>query len=426
MQQRDADGLETILRRAKVLSPQAFAAPGDGGGEDVFVCEYQYDSAWQVGGLVCADSLCSGVIVWGAAQNGLRCGCAARPLSAAVSCPRFVFASNPGSPSPPVLQRFRRLTEFDGDSDDEGEEWAPEGGSDGVRAGVEQRPDERGGRGMGRWGRRGGKFGKGGAASTCCRASAADCPALLLGLPPLLPSITICSCALQLSHNNQDDDEEAFLPGHELLAEKGVLPGGAQRRKGGAGGAAAGINRLRCVSQASPRGWCVRRSPCITAKSCTRIGVLASCDPGQAAVLWALHRPAERCPLTAGARSFQARWGQRLCQSMRGGGSAMRAAPWGRCEGRAWSDLVLHSVAINRDAAAQQLEPWPRLAPPGTAHCDIPPPHPLPARPPRLPVLQARRALTLAAVPRSLPCREDERKQIVDFVEEVLEEGERL
>lgn len=37
---------------------------------------------------------------------------------------------------------------------------------------------------------------------------------------------------------------------------------------------------------------------------------------------------------------------------------------------------------------------------------------------------QARSVLTLTAVPRSLPCRETERRQISDFVAEVLKEGE--
>ncbi len=37
---------------------------------------------------------------------------------------------------------------------------------------------------------------------------------------------------------------------------------------------------------------------------------------------------------------------------------------------------------------------------------------------------QARSVLTLTAVPRSLPCREAERRQISDFVGEVLKEGE--
>lgn len=37
---------------------------------------------------------------------------------------------------------------------------------------------------------------------------------------------------------------------------------------------------------------------------------------------------------------------------------------------------------------------------------------------------QARSVLTLTAVPRSLPCRETERRQISDFVAEVLQEGE--
>ena len=37
---------------------------------------------------------------------------------------------------------------------------------------------------------------------------------------------------------------------------------------------------------------------------------------------------------------------------------------------------------------------------------------------------QARGVLALTAVPRSLPCREGERKQIADFVAEVVKEGE--
>ena len=32
--------------------------------------------------------------------------------------------------------------------------------------------------------------------------------------------------------------------------------------------------------------------------------------------------------------------------------------------------------------------------------------------------------LTLAAVPRTLPCRDAERAQVVDFVEEMLSDGE--
>lgn len=37
--------------------------------------------------------------------------------------------------------------------------------------------------------------------------------------------------------------------------------------------------------------------------------------------------------------------------------------------------------------------------------------------------MQARSMLTLTAVPRTLPCREGERAQILEFVEEVLQEG---
>lgn len=85
-QLRDSDSMDAILRPAHVLDPHAF---GKGAacselGEDVFVCEYVYDSAWQ---------------------------------------------------------RFRRRTEFgDSDSEDEGEEWAPEGqdaGSDGECEGLQ-------------------------------------------------------------------------------------------------------------------------------------------------------------------------------------------------------------------------------------------------------------------------------------------------
>lgn len=39
-------------------------------------------------------------------------------------------------------------------------------------------------------------------------------------------------------------------------------------------------------------------------------------------------------------------------------------------------------------------------------------------------LVQARSVLTLTAVPRSLPCREEERRQIAGFVGEVLKEGE--
>jgi hypothetical protein len=51
-QLRDSDSMDAILRPAHVLDPHAF---GKGGacselGEDVFVCEYLYDSAWQVAG----------------------------------------------------------------------------------------------------------------------------------------------------------------------------------------------------------------------------------------------------------------------------------------------------------------------------------------------------------------------------------------
>lgn len=52
MQQRDAASLHAVLRRAHVLAPADFQARGGAGGEDVFVCEYQYDEAWQVGGWV--------------------------------------------------------------------------------------------------------------------------------------------------------------------------------------------------------------------------------------------------------------------------------------------------------------------------------------------------------------------------------------
>lgn len=48
MQIRDACSLSCVLRHAHVLTPRQFQA-GGGLGEDVFVCEYQYDSAWQVG-----------------------------------------------------------------------------------------------------------------------------------------------------------------------------------------------------------------------------------------------------------------------------------------------------------------------------------------------------------------------------------------
>ncbi|EFN52332.1 hypothetical protein CHLNCDRAFT_139139 [Chlorella variabilis] len=74
-QQRDGDSMDAILRGAHVLGLREFGAGAacSALGEDVFVCEYQYDSAWQ---------------------------------------------------------RFRRRTEFDSDSEDEdgGEEWAPGAG----------------------------------------------------------------------------------------------------------------------------------------------------------------------------------------------------------------------------------------------------------------------------------------------------------
>jgi hypothetical protein len=49
-QQRDSDTMDAILRRAHVLSPRDFGsgAACSGLGEDVFVCEYLYDSAWRV------------------------------------------------------------------------------------------------------------------------------------------------------------------------------------------------------------------------------------------------------------------------------------------------------------------------------------------------------------------------------------------
>ncbi|KAL4434835.1 hypothetical protein ABPG77_005362 [Micractinium sp. CCAP 211/92] len=68
-QLRDTNSMEAVLRAAHVLPPRDFAAGAacSALGEDVFVCEYGYDSAWQ---------------------------------------------------------RFRRRTEFDSESEDEGEEWS--------------------------------------------------------------------------------------------------------------------------------------------------------------------------------------------------------------------------------------------------------------------------------------------------------------
>lgn len=50
-QQRDTNSMESVLRAAHVLQPRDFAAGAacSALGEDVFVCEYAYDSAWQVG-----------------------------------------------------------------------------------------------------------------------------------------------------------------------------------------------------------------------------------------------------------------------------------------------------------------------------------------------------------------------------------------
>jgi hypothetical protein len=50
-QLRDADSIDAVLRYAHVLGPREFAAGAacSALGEDVFVCEYEYDSAWQVG-----------------------------------------------------------------------------------------------------------------------------------------------------------------------------------------------------------------------------------------------------------------------------------------------------------------------------------------------------------------------------------------
>ena len=50
----DANPLDAALRPAHVLPPRDFAAGGACSrlGEDVFVCEYQYDAAWQVRGYV--------------------------------------------------------------------------------------------------------------------------------------------------------------------------------------------------------------------------------------------------------------------------------------------------------------------------------------------------------------------------------------
>lgn len=72
-QLRDTNSMEAVLRCAHVLPPRDFSAGAacSALGEDVFVCEYAYDSAWQ---------------------------------------------------------RFRRRTEFDSESEDEGEEWS--GGSE--------------------------------------------------------------------------------------------------------------------------------------------------------------------------------------------------------------------------------------------------------------------------------------------------------
>ena len=61
-QQRDGDTMDAILRRAHVLSPRDFGsgAACSGLGEDVFVCEYLYDSAWRVrqAGRGCAVDWC--------------------------------------------------------------------------------------------------------------------------------------------------------------------------------------------------------------------------------------------------------------------------------------------------------------------------------------------------------------------------------
>ncbi|PRW61222.1 Origin recognition complex subunit 1 [Chlorella sorokiniana] len=113
---RDVASVESILRRAHVLPPREFGTGASSRlGEDVFVCEYQYDEAWQ---------------------------------------------------------RFRRLSEFDSESEDEADDWAPA--------------------------------------------------------------------------SDSEDEGDDFCPSSaELLAERGIMPGGGVRRRGGGGGRRGAINRRK-------------------------------------------------------------------------------------------------------------------------------------------------------------------------------------
>ena len=65
-QQRDVNDVDTLHRAATVLPPaQFFGGGAAAAGDDVFLCEYEYDTAWQVGGPAAAPACaCACQRVW--------------------------------------------------------------------------------------------------------------------------------------------------------------------------------------------------------------------------------------------------------------------------------------------------------------------------------------------------------------------------
>jgi len=84
-QQRDQVEVASLEKAAHVLPPEDFYRGSDALGDNVFLCEYEYDTVWEV--RMCPWCICTWLLEWPAHACGSRAGVPRRVWFLPPACP---------------------------------------------------------------------------------------------------------------------------------------------------------------------------------------------------------------------------------------------------------------------------------------------------------------------------------------------------